>query len=189
MASNSSIYEKGELLTSICRTGNLAAVVDCVEENTIQKSDLRQCEFRPFFLACCSGNVDLAMWLVEQFNLSKKDIFDYKTEPNQEKTNSEKTNSEKKNKELLPNICWAGHLEMAKWLTDEFYDDDCDDWLDAACAGFRYACRNGHLEVAKWLHKRFQITSDQATADKNLAHRMALNQEHLHVLSWLLLTF
>lgn len=164
-------YRKSALLAAARRSGDIVVLESVIDSNGITKSDMRHGRFRAFCLACQGGNLDIVKWLVQRFNLNETEIF-------------------KGNEQLVCCVCWGGHLEVARWLTEQFCNEDNEDaWSEAAITSFRYACRNGHLDVARWVAERFGINGERARGDKNLAHRMALEHGHTHVVSWLLLTF
>lgn len=89
---------------------------------------------RPFACSlshtCLWGNLKLAKWLVEKFNLDVK--YD--------------------NGLALRSACEYGHFDIVKWLINEFYPSYEDIIGTALCN----ACERGHLEICKWLNDRFK---------------------------------
>jgi len=115
--------------------------------------------------ACKHGQLEVAQWLTDRFQLTADD-------------------ARAENNEALRLACKYGHLEMAQWLTDRF-QLTAEDARAHHNEALRMACKYGHLEVAQWLTDRFQLTTKDLWTHHNGVLRWACRHGHLAVAQWL----
>lgn len=98
---------------------------------------------RALYLCAGTGNITIAQFLTEKFNLARQDIKCYDT---------------------LAASCENGHLDFAKWLTKAFQLNSNDAKHNNWCV-YTATCFNGHLDCAEWFKKQFNIKINDADVD------------------------
>ena len=95
-----------------------------------------------FCNSCVNGYLEVAQWLVQEFELTEEDSLC-------------------NNNYVFHYCCANGHLEVAQWLVKEFKSIEEDIRSEHNYNNqFNTACENGHLEVAQWLVKEFKLNRD-----------------------------
>jgi len=108
---------------------------------------------RALRMACKHGQLEVAQWLTDRFQLTADDARVWQNDA----------------------FLWAweyGHLAMAQWLKDRFQLTIKVPWTHHNGA-LRSACKNGQLAETQWLPVRFELTSDDARMFENEALWMA----------------
>lgn len=179
-----------------CVTGRLADAMRDVIGITADSVRRR----RVFRRVCNAGQLDVARWLAERFDLSREDILsDDGGALGQACQNGHLetatwladrfglTSADARSGKNFPLLtaCANGHLVTAQWLYERFGLGP-DDAREGGVHAFQWACRGGYLEVARWLVDRAGLTVADARAGNDFALRGACHRGNLAVATWLL---
>ena len=129
-----------ELMVKLCADNEYQLILALDECCAIATADVEHKEACAMLgLACRNGNLDLAVWLANQFEFRTQDILT-----------------------RLGSVCAGGHVQIMKWMTDRFR-------LTAAHIRARSvllnACRSGDLDFVRWVVERFGLTARDARVD------------------------
>jgi hypothetical protein len=160
--------EVNNATTAAIKNGHVAVVRWMLGRFEQLESDWRRSQPWHVLGDCAGGSGDLVMaeWLVERFQLSDAncDIG-----------------------QLLIGACEKGNMQFILWLTTKFHVETDD----ALCSNsmcetpLNAAVGNGHLDVANWLVRTFGLTAEAARVFRNSALQSATGNGHLDAVKWL----
>ena len=134
--------ERCALVVKLCEDDEFQLILLLDESYEIMAAGVGHEEARVMLgHACRNGNLDLVVWLANQFEFQTQDIL-----------------------ARLDIVCARGHAHIMRWLTDRFR-------LTAAHIRARsvllHACRSGDLDFVRWVVERFGLTARDARKGHN----------------------
>lgn len=198
------IREKIDKFQYICEYENPKAIIEFAK--TLTREEVRADDVYAFAVACSTGNLDIAKWMMDYFEITPTEICADREAFRQYLRDASRNNylniaqwldeiigftiddaQEDGRNEfglgILAMTCNGGHLEMAKWLIDRFGLAQEDNRIEFSLA-LRFACGNGHLAVAQFLTERFVFTKEDIIRGNNRTLGAACSHNHMDAVQW-----
>eukprot|EP00039_Didymoeca_costata_P019583 m.338114 g.338114 ORF g.338114 m.338114 type:complete len:1030 (-) comp18317_c0_seq1:150-3239(-) len=153
----------------LCAECSVEVVSKFVEINALTGNDVLENEAAAFRVVCKNGNLDLAVWLADEFDLTA-DV------------------ARIRDNYALGEACRLGHTRMVAWLVDRFHLG-LQDIRDDDNYALRMACAHGHLDILRWMLSEFSLTSADSRTDDAAPLRLACHMGHLEVAQMLVAHF
>lgn len=137
----------------------------------ITGADVKACSGNnAFWNVCRSGNLPMAQWFVDRFEVEYSDCFNRGVETI-------------RHPYALRCVCRNGHIHVAEWLVDRFGISGADVRRECNTVALSI-CNNGQLEALQWLIHRFDLSRFDVVED-NFTFLNACLHGHLRVAKWM----
>lgn len=199
-------------LIAACRAGDvdgvgrLVAAGPAAETAAVSAAEVRKSGYGCFVEACLAGHTAIAADLVRVFNITAAAVCDpahdifgaicragshpdvtgwfvYKFGLERDSVTAHHAAGR-----AFRDVCAAGRLPVARWLTQHFELTAADARADD-CWALRHACIGGHLQLASWMVTKFGLNGADARSLRNFALRWACIRGQLETARWLVVTF
>lgn len=134
--------------------------------------------------ACIGGELEIAKWLSDNFNLTKTDLRDKNMVYNINRCGGD----------IFQLVCIYGCLDVIKWMVEKFKLTQEDirkdnNWaFQLACGGFQdesNEAKLNRLQTVKWLVENFNLTQEDIRDYNNYAFYMACESGQTEIVKWL----